>query len=80
MSRFFGPLRPDWLTGRHHQEHHNQPGRQHHGRQPARITQNPPVGVYMNAVYYPNYRIYRQQPPSSLNLGCISHIFYAFAW
>ena len=33
-----------------------------------------------NAVYYPNWRIYKEQPPSSLNLKYITHIFYAFAW
>ncbi len=34
----------------------------------------------INAVYYPNWRVYRGQPPSSMNLKFISHIFYAFAW
>ena len=34
----------------------------------------------VNAVYYPNWRVYRQQPPSSMNLEFITHIFYAFAW
>ena len=34
----------------------------------------------INAVYYPNWRVYRQQPPSSMNLNYITHIFYAFAW
>ncbi|KAI9931532.1 hypothetical protein MW887_010109 [Aspergillus wentii] len=38
------------------------------------------VPFYMNAAYYPNWRIYRKQPPSSLRLGFVSHIFYAFAW
>lgn len=33
----------------------------------------------INAVYYPNWRVYRHQPPSSLNLKFITHIFYAFA-
>lgn len=47
---------------------------------------NPPsqprseVPLYANAIYYPNWRIYRQQPPSSLRLGFVSHVFYAFAW
>ncbi|KAF2675061.1 chitinase [Microthyrium microscopicum] len=35
--------------------------------------------MYTNAVYYPNWRVYRNQPPSSLNFGMISHVFYAFA-
>ena len=33
----------------------------------------------VNGVYYPNWRIYRQQPPSSLPISSITHIFYAFA-
>ncbi|KAJ9648567.1 hypothetical protein H2201_000900 [Coniosporium apollinis] len=36
--------------------------------------------MYSNAVYYPNWHIYRNQPPSSLRLDVISHAFYAFAW
>ena len=36
--------------------------------------------VLVNAVYYPNWRVYKSQPPSSLNLKYITHIFYAFAW
>jgi chitinase len=35
--------------------------------------------VYANAVYYPNYRVYRGDTPASLNYRCISHVFYAFA-
>ncbi|KAL2859941.1 glycoside hydrolase family 18 protein [Aspergillus lucknowensis] len=38
------------------------------------------VPFFLNAAYYPNWRIYRKQPPSALRLGFISHIFYAFAW
>ena len=34
----------------------------------------------VNAVYYPNWRVYKAQRPSSLNLKYITHIFYAFAW
>lgn len=37
-------------------------------------------GLYANAVYYPDWRIYRGERPSSLNYGVISHVFYAFAW
>lgn len=36
--------------------------------------------TFANAAYYPNWRVYTHQPPSSLRLGCVSHIFYAFAW
>lgn len=38
------------------------------------------IPYYVNAVYYPNYSIYRPRPPSSLSLDYISHVFYAFAW
>jgi len=40
----------------------------------------PPLEMYWNGVYYPNWRIYRDQPPSVLNFNVISHVFYAFAW
>ncbi|KAJ9238370.1 CAZyme family GH18 [Paecilomyces variotii] len=36
--------------------------------------------IFANAAYYPNWRVYKEQPPSSLRLGFISHVFYAFAW
>ncbi|KAI0103116.1 glycoside hydrolase family 18 protein [Hypoxylon sp. NC0597] len=32
----------------------------------------------INAVYYPSWRIYRDFPPSSLQLDCINRILYAF--
>lgn len=41
-------------------------------------TSKHPVSL-VNGVYYPNWRIYRQQPPSSLPISSITHIFYAFA-
>ncbi|KAF8469536.1 glycoside hydrolase superfamily [Kalaharituber pfeilii] len=37
-----------------------------------------PLKVFVNAAYYPNWAVYKQGPPSSLNVGCISHAFYAF--
>jgi chitinase len=40
----------------------------------------PLQNMYWNSVYYPNWRIYRDQPPASLNFDVISHVFYAFAW
>jgi hypothetical protein len=40
---------------------------------------SPPVTMYANAVYYPNYRASIECPPSSLRLDVISHVFYAFA-
>jgi len=41
---------------------------------------NRPNLIYANCVYYPNWKVYRQRPPSSMSLAYISHIFYAFAW
>ncbi|PSS08652.1 glycoside hydrolase family 18 protein [Amorphotheca resinae ATCC 22711] len=35
--------------------------------------------MFKNAVYYPNYRVYRGETPASMNYNCISHVFYAFA-
>ncbi|TVY33955.1 Endochitinase B1 [Lachnellula occidentalis] len=32
-----------------------------------------------NAVYFPNYRVYRGETPATLNYNYISHVFYAFA-
>ncbi|KAL8984092.1 MAG: hypothetical protein Q9177_004794 [Variospora cf. flavescens] len=34
----------------------------------------------VNAVYYPNWKVYSQSPPSSLNLNHTTHIYYAFAF
>ncbi|CAM1510175.1 Fc.00g005100.m01.CDS01 [Cosmosporella sp. VM-42] len=33
---------------------------------------------YANAVYYPSWRVYKERPPSSLDVTNITHIFYAF--
>lgn len=35
--------------------------------------------MYTNAVYFPNYRVYRGDTPAQLNYGCINHVYYAFA-
>ncbi|KAF2085692.1 glycoside hydrolase family 18 protein [Saccharata proteae CBS 121410] len=35
--------------------------------------------MFFNGVYYPNWHIYKQLPPSSLNFDVISHAFYSFA-
>ncbi|KAL8969454.1 MAG: hypothetical protein Q9183_001987 [Haloplaca sp. 2 TL-2023] len=34
----------------------------------------------MNAVYYPNWKVYGPSPPSSLNVEHITHAYYAFAF
>lgn len=54
--------------------------RRHAANPAASDTGSYQVPLYTNAAYYPNWRIYRKQPPSSLRLGFISHVFYAFAW
>ncbi|KAH7144482.1 glycoside hydrolase superfamily [Dactylonectria estremocensis] len=33
---------------------------------------------YINAVYYPSWSVYKDRPPSCLDVACITHIFYAF--
>ncbi|KAI9866473.1 MAG: hypothetical protein M1813_001023 [Trichoglossum hirsutum] len=69
MSGFFGPTQPppaNWLT---------------RSRAPTNgrnSTTEPNIKLYVNAVYYPNWHAYKH-PPSSLNPGLVSHIFYAFA-
>ncbi|KAA6416205.1 MAG: class V [Lasallia pustulata] len=71
MSTSAGPSLPSWFRR----------PLQDSGQQ-SRVLPEPAesrVSLFANAVYYPNYRIYRQQPPSSLSLGHISHVFYAFA-
>ncbi|KAJ4231963.1 hypothetical protein NW759_002355 [Fusarium solani] len=35
-------------------------------------------GPYANAVYYPSWRVYKERPPSSLDVSSITHVFYAF--
>ncbi|KKZ62186.1 chitinase [[Emmonsia] crescens] len=38
------------------------------------------MSIRWNAVYYANWRANNVPPPSSLKLGYVSHVFYAFAW
>jgi hypothetical protein len=59
------PANPFGFTGRH--------------SEPVCPTPDYEISVFANAVYYPNWRIYKKQPPSSLRLGYVSHVFYAFA-
>lgn len=73
MHLFSRAPKPNWST---HPSHSSSSG-----------SQQPPVGDqaekassrFVNAVYYPSWRIYRQQPPSSMNLAYATHAFYAFA-
>jgi chitinase len=75
MAGVFGPQRPNWLF----ESTQQLLGRQRPPFSPSPSC-TPPVNMYFNGVYYPNWRIYKNQPPSSLNLDVISHVFYAFAW
>ena len=34
---------------------------------------------YINAVYYPSWRVYKGFSPSKLQLELVTHVFYAFA-
>lgn len=38
-----------------------------------------PEKVYVNAVYYANWRVYKNEPPSLLKPDVCSHLCYAFA-
>ena len=38
------------------------------------------TALSVNGAYYPNWRIYKNEPPSSLQLNLISHVYYSFAW
>jgi len=44
-------------------------------RKPANVSNV----MYTNAVYFPNYRIYKGDTPGQLNYACISLVYYAFA-
>jgi chitinase len=50
-------------------------------RRPSQPSLNASISnlTRVNAVYYPNYRVYRGETPATLNYNCISHVFYAFA-
>ncbi|KAH8596705.1 chitinase [Bisporella sp. PMI_857] len=56
------------------------PGRNNPIRRPSQpsIDQSIDNLIIKNAVYYPNYRVYRGDTPASMNYNCISHVFYAF--
>ncbi|KAH7308105.1 glycoside hydrolase superfamily [Stachybotrys elegans] len=33
---------------------------------------------FVNAVYYPSWMVYREKPPSSMQMSIITHVYYAF--
>ncbi|KAL9602181.1 MAG: hypothetical protein Q9219_002045 [cf. Caloplaca sp. 3 TL-2023] len=43
-------------------------------------TASTTTSARMNAVYYPNWKVYSNSPPSALNLEYITHLYYAFAF
>lgn len=75
---FFGPRKPAWLNDDFNPFANSNGHRPADGR--AVSTIGPNVSMFINAVYYPNWHIYKQRRPSCLRLEVISHIFYAFAW
>jgi chitinase len=70
---YFGPPPPPIPYGSHPQL--NAPRRPSQPSLEASISDL----TRKNAVYYPNYRVYRDETPATLNYNCISHVFYAFA-
>lgn len=67
----FGPARPHWLATN---AFHRRPK----GHAQSKLA-SPPIQMYANAIYYPNYRASVECPPSSLRCDILSHVFYAFA-
>ncbi len=74
MNGAFGPSRPHWLLDQTHAISLRERSANLSPRFP------PLVRLYINAVYYPSSAVYSNLPPSSLQLGAISHVFYASAW
>ncbi|KUJ24360.1 chitinase [Mollisia scopiformis] len=74
MANYYGPVPPPIPYG-------SRPS----GITPPRRPSQPSVEASIsdltrkNAVYFPNYRVYRGETPATLNYNCISHVFYAFA-
>ncbi|TVY65528.1 Endochitinase B1 [Lachnellula suecica] len=69
MSTYYGPVPPPPFGSRPEL------------RRPSQPSLNASISnlTRKNAVYYPNYRVYRGETPATLNYNCISHVFYAFA-
>lgn len=44
-----------------------------------RIAHSAAKVMYMNAVYFPNTRIYNGDTPGQLNYSYINHVYYAYA-
>ena len=45
----------------------------------SRIASSVASMIHTNAVYFPSMRIYNGDTPATLNYGCISHVYYAYA-
>ena len=74
MANYYGPVPPlvSYDSG-------PQLGQGRRPSQPSVAASVSSIMRYKNAVYYPNYRVYRGDSPALLNYNCISHVFYAFA-
>jgi len=48
-------------------------------RSKARMKASVSNVMSVNAVYFPNYKIYEGYTPASVNYGCVNIIYYAFA-
>jgi GH18 family chitinase len=72
----YGPSEPHWLDPARHTIRQSIVRTKKPEKQFAKL---PAVEMYINAVYYPNYRASANESPASLLLDTISHIFYAFA-
>lgn len=70
----YGPVRPP-PTRRRLDDSHSTRAREI----PSTPFDSLTINMYFNAVYYPNWHIYKGLPPSSLKFDVISHAFYAFA-
>jgi GH18 family chitinase len=72
----YGPPEPHWLDPAKHTIRKDIDRGKKPERQMASLAA---LTLYLNAVYYPNYRASATESPASLPLDTISHIFYAFA-
>ncbi|KAI9843394.1 MAG: hypothetical protein M1837_006420 [Sclerophora amabilis] len=70
-SSYYGPDPPPFMS----------PAMQGKMKKTSSVRVPPPsVDIFVNSVYYANWRIYRNERPSSLRYDIISHVYYAFAW
>lgn len=70
MAAYYGPVPPPMTFGSRPEL-----------RRPSQPSLDASISdlTRKNAVYFPNYRVYRGETPATLNYNYISHVFYAFA-